>query len=130
MKQDNGRALGVVLLAVVIALISGGVSALLAVNNVPPSGWLMVNRDRARWAMGQDYAFKAICTATNTLPATGLALGDVVWGAINLSDPTETQSALTSTLTIAANSLTSSGTPWTAGEHYVVFVHRSQADDR
>lgn len=128
--ENRGRTVLICLAFIACATLGGALSGLYAANNTPPSGWLMVNRDRARWAMGQDYAFKAVCSATNTLPATGLAVGDVVWGAINLSDPTEDQSALTTTLTIAANSLTSSATPWTAGEHYVVFVHRTQASDR
>ena len=129
-RQDRGRTVGVCLLIVALATLAGALSGLYAANNTPPSGLGMYNRDRARWAMGQDYAFRAGASATNTLNATGVVAGDVVWGAVNLTDPTEAQSALTTTITVAADSVVSSATPWTAGEVYLVLVHRKAADDR
>lgn len=112
------------LLAITLLVVVVGTA--LAANNSAPSGWGLFNRERARHAMGVPIVYKAICSATNTLPATGVAVGDIVAGMINLSDASETQESLDD-ITVAANSITSSGTPWTAGEHYFVVVWRKQS---
>jgi hypothetical protein len=129
MKTNNGGGvLALVLLACSVFAISALVSY--AANNTAPSGWLMVNRDRARWALGTPGAVWGGCSATNTIPATGLAAGDSVWGVVNCTTLAETMTAYGSTLTVAANSLTSSATPWTAGNVYLVLYHRPKATDR
>lgn len=129
-RQNEGRALYAALIIVAAAMLTGALSGLYAANNTAPTGWLMANRDRAKWAMGEDRVFWAHCSATNTLPATGLAATDVVWGVMNSETVGETQTGLSTTLTVATNSLTSSATPWTQGDMYLVFVHRPQASDR
>lgn len=129
-KENSGRAVAVALVLVIVGALVGAV-ALQAANNEPPSGWLMANRDRARWAMGRTVAYVAHCSATNTLPATGIAATDTINAIIDV----ETAGAwtclpITTTLTLASNSITSSGTPYTVGSMYLVIAHRPQADDR
>lgn len=128
MKPNNGGVLAVLLLAMAVLAVSALVSY--AANNVAPSGWLMVNRDRARWALGTNCAVWGVCTAVKTIPATGLAVGDAVWGVINCTTLAEAQTTYTSVLTVASNSLTSTTTTWTAGNVYLVLYRRPKADDR
>lgn len=132
-RNRRGRGAAALLLLVVAMLAIASVDRLVAANNTAPTGWLMANRDRARWAMGTDRTFTAHCSATNTLPATGVAIGDVVWGIVNIQTPGSADSAglaVDSTITVTTNKITSSATPYTLGDVYVVFIHRLQADDR
>ena len=124
-ERSGGATLAVLALALFVIVCATAIAA----NNSAPSGHNMSNRKNAKWAMGQPYVFKACASANNTLPATGVAVGDVVAGMINLSDASEAQESLAN-ITVAANSITSSGTPWTANEHYAVIVWRAQADPR
>ena len=130
-SENRGRTLGLCLLLVAVAMLGGALSGLFAANNSAPTGWLMANRDRAKYAMGTEVVYLAHCAANTTLPATGLLSSDVVWGIVDV----ETAGAwallpITTTLTIANDLITSSGTPYTAGNMYMVLAHRAQTSDR
>jgi hypothetical protein len=121
MKKDtNGYTILAVLIMVVL------VTTAWAANNNPPDGWLMVNRDRAKWAMGKPIQYLGIASATNTVTNTAILAGDYVAGVVNLEDVDDAFPTL-STLTIAAGSITSAGTEFTVGEHYLITVWRPQA---
>jgi len=131
LRDERGRTVLVCLVLLVMATLGGALSGLYAANNEPPDGWFMSNRTRAKWAMGRTVAYLAHASANNTLPATGLAATDTVNAIIDV----ETAGAwallpITTTLTLAANSITSSGTPYTQGSMYLVIAHRPQASDR
>ena len=118
-KETNGYTILALLILIVL------VGTAWATNNNPPDGWLMVNRDRAKWAMGKPIQFLAAASATNTVKPTGVEVGDYVAGIVNLQDVDDAFPVL-STLTITADTVTSAGTEFTAGEYYLVTVWRNQ----
>ena len=129
--ENRGRTIGLCLLIVTFATLGGALSGLLAANKEPPSGWLMANRDRSKWAMGRTVAYLADASANTTLPATGIEANDTINAIIDV----ETAGSwallpITTTLTVSANSIVSSGTPYTAGNLYLIIAHRPQASDR
>ena len=125
MEREKGSAGRFAMIALALALLFG----VQAWAYTVPTGWMPVNRDRAKWMMGQIYMYRGVAN-TNPLSmvVTGLAANDVLAGVVNLSDVSEDQIPVT-TITVAANKLTVT-TGWTAGEYYMVLVKRPQAQDR
>jgi len=119
-KETNGYTILALLIMVVL------VTTAWAANNNPPDGWLMVNRERAKWAMGTPIQFLAAASATNIVVAAAIDADDYVAGIVNLEDVDDAFPTL-STLTIADGSITSAGTEFTIGEHYLITVWRPQA---
>jgi hypothetical protein len=117
---------GYVLIAALIAVAI--VSTLLAANRTPPSGWMLANRDRARWAMGTTHVYQAVASTTAIVVSSNVVATDYICGVVNLTDPTETQAAQ-STCTPGLYTVTNSGTPWAIGEYYAVIVQRDQSDE-
>ena len=124
MRNDRS---GYALLSFLLIVLFVGV--VYAANNDAPSGWAMANRERAKWAMGQGKAYWADASATNTINPTGVAVGDCIVCIANMSDTSEAMPDLDN-CTVAANAISSSDTPFTATERYLVIVHRPQSDPR
>lgn len=121
MKSENGRVLPMLLC--VVALFVMVIGTALAANNDPPEGWALSNRTRAGWALGKPLFVLCSCPTTSTLTASDIDVGDYVAGVINLSDTDDAQPAL-STLTITADTITATGTPFSTGEDYIVVLWR------
>jgi hypothetical protein len=124
MKKQNS---GYTMIAFVLFVFT--VACVVAANNSAPSGWAMSNRSRALYALGEPRAYRAVASVNNTINPTGVLAGDVIGGIVNLSDPTEAQVA-NSAITVAADTITQSGTSWTVGETYLVTLWRPKADIR
>lgn len=98
-------------------------------SNEPGTGWFP-KRDNQRWAMGRPVVLKGLGNTTAKLTVTGCLPGDFISGIANLSDPSEAQANLSNAVPGTDEIEMSTGTPFTIGEHYVVFLYRRQEDDR
>jgi hypothetical protein len=127
--MTNERNGGAIVAIMALALFVVVVCSTMAANNDPPGVGSMINRTRMLWAMGKPLFLLGQAATTGSLTVTGLAVGDHVAGVINLDDTDDAQPALT-TLTIAANLLSASGTPFTTPENYCVVVWRPASDGR
>jgi hypothetical protein len=99
-------------------------------NNTAPSGWLMSNRERAKWAMGQDMALWGAYASTHELTVTGLTSTDTIWGVIDMTTAGTAQATLANCTPITDGIHMTTGTPFTEAHVYLVLFRRPQADDR
>jgi hypothetical protein len=95
-------------------------------NNSAPSGYAMIQRENAKYAMGSFVCLKGEATTTSAMTVTGLLARDIVVGCINLSDATAAQGSVAA-MTPSANALAAGSEIWAIGEHYVVVAYRSQS---
>ena len=127
MRQLVQGLLGMVVLLVLAVFVMGPAHWAFA-NNSAPDGWYP-NRTRMKYALGTPHQYWADASATNTVKPTGVEVGDIIAGIANMDDTSETMADLDN-IAVTANTLTSSDTPFTATERYLVTVWRPQADSR
>jgi len=94
------------------------------------SSYLRVNRDVLKDALALPMTIVGTGASTSTITVTGLLATDIVTCVVNLTDPTETQVAVTG-VTASANLITAdSGTPFANTEKYLVQFLRPVKDGR
>jgi hypothetical protein len=98
-------------------------------NNSPPSGYVMLQRENAKYAMGTLVCLKGVAIANNAMTVTGLRATDIVIGCIDLTTVATAQGDVAA-MTPATDALSSSATPWTGTRNYMVLAYRAQADGR
>ena len=98
-------------------------------NNSPPSGYMMLQRENAKYAMGSVVCLKGVATTSSAMTVTGLLSTDVVIGCIDLTTVATAQGDVAA-MTPAADALSSSATPWTGTRNYMVIAYRAQTDGR
>lgn len=91
----------------------------------PPSGW-SPSRERMNYALGRIYVSVGQATGTTEIAVTGLTATDHILGITNLSDPTETQLAMTAVTAATGKVTFASGS--TNAEYYQVIWKRPRPD--